>query len=139
LLISCYKVMKGILKRGWGMSQVVVERWVVDSPFERRKYRRFIAAFKVILARPDQTAEIEAVTHDISQSGSLIVTSHSHAFTQDERTDLRLFLPPDFTGQPSTLILRGPGIVRRFDPDRNGIAVEFLRRLRAFDPSRELQ
>jgi hypothetical protein len=138
-LISCYKVMKGILKRGWGMSQVVVERWVVDSPFERRKYRRFIAAFKVILARPDQTAEIEAVTHDISQSGSLIVTSHSHAFTQDERTDLRLFLPPDFTGQPSTLILRGPGIVRRFDPDRNGIAVEFLRRLRAFDPSRELQ
>jgi hypothetical protein len=139
LLISCYKSMKGILKRGWGMSQVVVKRWAVDSPFERRKYRRLIAAFRVILARTDQTAEIEAVTHDISQTGSLIVTSDWQTFTQDERTNLRLFLPPDFTGQPSTLILRGPGIVRRLDADRNGIAVEFLRRLRTFDPSRELQ
>jgi hypothetical protein len=131
--------MKGILRRGWGMSQVVVERCVVDSPFERRKHRRLNAAFRVILAKTDRTAEIDAVTHDVSQTGCLIVTPHWHAFTQDDRTDLRLFLPPDFTGQTSALILRGPGIVRRLDADRNGIAVEFLKQLRAFDPSRELK
>lgn len=107
----------------------------MDCPFERRKYPRLMAAFRVTLAGIDQRSEIEAVTYDVSQTGSLILTPHWQTFTQDERTDLRLFLPPDFTGQPDTLILRGQGIVRRLDPERSGIAVEFLRSLRTFDPS----
>ena len=111
----------------------------MDSPFERRKYPRMVTVFKVTLTRTDQTSELEAVTHDVSQTGSLILTSHWNTFTQGDRTDLRLFLPPDFTGQPSTLILRGPGIVRRLDADRNGIAVEFLRSLRTFNPTWEVQ
>ncbi len=111
----------------------------MDSPFERRKYPRLMTAFRVTLAGIDQTSEIEAVTHDVSQTGSLIFTPPWHTFTQDEQTDLRFFLPPDFTGQPGTLILRGQGIVRRLDPDRGGIAVEFLRSLRTFDPSWEVQ
>jgi hypothetical protein len=121
------------------MARVAVKRWVVDSPFERRKYPRLIMACRVTLSEIDQSSEIEAVTHDISQTGCLILTSRWHTFTQDERTDLRLFLPPDFTGQPGTLTLRGQASVRRLDPDRNGIAVEFLRSLRTFDPSWEVQ
>jgi hypothetical protein len=122
----------------WRTSRVAVKRYVVDRLFERRKYPRLVTPFRVTLAGIDQSSEIEAVTHDISQTGSLILTPHWHAFTQDERIDLGVFLPPEFTGQPDPVILRGQGIVRRLDPDRSGIAVEFLRNLRTFEPSREV-
>jgi hypothetical protein len=34
-----------------------------------------------------------------------------------------------------TVVLRGTGAVRRLDGGRHGIAIEFLRNLRTFDPS----
>ena len=121
------------------MSRVPVKRWAVDSPFERRNYPRLVTVFKVALTTADRTSEIEAVTHDISQTGSLILTPHWHTFAQGVRTDLRFFLPPDFTGQQDTLILQGSGVVRRLDAERGAIALEFLRPLRTFDPSRNVQ
>ena len=115
------------------------KRWAVDSPFERRKYPRWFGVFKVTLTRTDQPWEIEAVTYDISQTGSLILTPLWHTFAQDVRTHLRFFLPPSFTGQPGTLILEGPGVVRRLDAERSGMGIEFLRPLRTFDSSRNVQ
>lgn len=111
----------------------------MGSPFERRRWPRLLTVFGVKIARTGQTSEIEAVTRDISQGGALILTPHWRTFTPDERADLRFFLPPDFTGQSRTLILTGAGVVRRLDGSNNAIAVEFLRRLGAFDPSWEVQ
>jgi PilZ domain len=111
----------------------------VDYPSERRKCPRIVVFFQVALTRADETWEIEAVTHDISQTGSLILTPDWHNFTQGVRTNLRFFLPPDFTGHPGTLMLQGPGVVRRLDAERSGIGIEFVRPLRTFDPSRHVQ
>jgi len=121
------------------MPRVSVKGWAVDSPFERRKYPRWFGVFKVTLTRTDQPWEIEAVTYDISQTGSLILTPHWHLFAQGVQTNLRFFLPPSFTGQPGTLILEGPGVVRRLDSERSGMGIEFLRPLRTFDSSRNVQ
>jgi hypothetical protein len=111
----------------------------VEDPSERRKYPRIIAFFKVALTTAAETWEIEAVTHDISQTGSLVLTPHWHTFAEGVRTNLRFFLPPDFTGQPGTLILQGPGVVRRLDAQESGIGIEFLKPLRTFDPSLNVQ
>jgi hypothetical protein len=51
----------------------------------------------------------------------------------DDQTEIIFFLPPEFTGQNNTLILKGPGTVRRVDGDRWGIAVEFQKELRRFE------
>jgi hypothetical protein len=111
----------------------------VGHPFDRREYPRLLQTFEVNIRRTGQTSEIEGVTHDISQGGSLIFTSQWHDFTPGELAELRVFLPPDFTGQQvMTVVLRGTGAVRRLDAGRNGIAIEFLRSLRTFDPSWEV-
>jgi hypothetical protein len=108
----------------------------VDHPFDRREYPRLPETFKVNIRKAGQPSEIEGVTHDISQGGSLILISQWHDFIPGELADLRFFLPPDFTGQQvMTVVLRGTGAVRRLDGGRHGIAIEFLRNLRTFDPS----
>jgi hypothetical protein len=111
----------------------------VDYPSERRKSPRLPVFFQAALTRADDSWEIEAVTHDISQAGALILTPHWHTFTRGVQTNLRFFLPPDFTGHADTLMLQGPGVIRRLDAERNGIGIEFLRPLRTFDPSRNVQ
>jgi hypothetical protein len=111
----------------------------VGHPFDRREYPRLLQTFEVNIRRTGQTSEIEGVTHDISQRGSLIFTSQWHDFTPGDLVELRVFLPPDFTGQQVvTVVLRGTGAVRRLDAARNAIAMEFLRSFRTFDPSWEV-
>jgi hypothetical protein len=48
---------------------------------------------------------------------------------------MRVYLPPEFTGQNNTLVLTGPALVKRIEKERQGVAVEFLRELRTFQPS----
>jgi hypothetical protein len=111
----------------------------VGHPFDKREYPRLPETFKVAIGKIDQPSEIEGVTHDLSQGGSLILTSQWHDFTPGEVAELRFFLPPDFTGQQViTVVLRGTGVVRRLDAGRNGIAIEFFRSFRTFDPSWEV-
>lgn len=111
----------------------------MGHPSDRREYPRLPDTFKVNIRKTGQPSEIEGVTLDISQGGSLILTSQWHDFTPGELAELRFFLPPDFTGQQvMTVVLRGTGAVRRLDAGRNGIAIEFLRSLRTFDPSWEV-
>jgi hypothetical protein len=108
----------------------------VGHPFDRREYPRLLETFKVNIGKTGQPSEIEGVTHDIAQGGALILTSQWRDFTPGELAELRFFLPPDFTGQQMmTVVLRGTGVVRRLDARRNGIAIEFLKSLRTFDPS----
>jgi hypothetical protein len=51
----------------------------------------------------------------------------------DDETEIMFFLPPEFTGQQDTLILKGLGTVRRVNGDRSGIALEFPKELRTFE------
>ncbi len=111
----------------------------MGHPFDRREYPRLPETFKVNIRKKDQPSEIEGVTHDISQGGSLILTFQWHNFTPGELAELRFFLPPDFTGQQGmTVVLRGTGAVRRLDAARQGIAIKFLKTFKTFDPSWEL-
>jgi hypothetical protein len=48
---------------------------------------------------------------------------------------MRLFLPPEFTGQNQTLTLTGPAVIRRIDKHKQGVAVQFLKELKTFKPS----
>jgi hypothetical protein len=50
-----------------------------------------------------------------------------------DETELIFFLPPEFTGQNDTLILKGLGTVRRVEGDRGGIAIEFTKELKTFE------
>jgi hypothetical protein len=48
---------------------------------------------------------------------------------------MQLFLPPEFTGQRDTLTLSGPAVIKRIEKDNKGVAVEFLKELKTFQPS----
>jgi hypothetical protein len=54
---------------------------------------------------------------------------------KDEQAEMRLFLPPEFTGQNQTLTLTGPAVIRRIDKHKQGVAVQFLKELKTFKPS----
>jgi hypothetical protein len=111
----------------------------VGQPFDRRKYPRLFNSFKVAITRTGQPSKTEAVTYDIAQGGSLILTRHWHTFAVGETAELRFFLPRDFTGQAATVSLGGPGVVKRLEAERNAVAVEFRRSLRTFDPRWEAE
>jgi hypothetical protein len=56
-------------------------------------------------------------------------------FQENDEAIVQLFLPPEMTGQQSTLILNGPAVVKRIDKKRYGIAVQFQKALKAFEVS----
>ena len=56
-------------------------------------------------------------------------------FRKNEQAEMRLFLPPEFTGQRDTLTLTGPAVIKRVEQNRQGVAVKFLKELKAFKPS----
>jgi len=58
-------------------------------------------------------------------------------FQENDPTTVHLYLPPEMTGQPDTLILKGEGTVKRIEETRKGVAIEFSRQLRAFAVSKE--
>jgi hypothetical protein len=75
---------------------------------------------------------LEGNTLELSQGGAFIKTEGYHFFEPNELTELTLFLPPDFTGKDTPIGLHGSAIVKRVDPLREGIAVEFTKELRQF-------
>lgn len=78
---------------------------------------------------------LEGTTVDLSQGGAFIKTEDWGFFKPDESMNLTFLLPPDFTGQDTTIGLQGSAIVRRVDRLREGIAVEFSNELRQFRPT----
>jgi hypothetical protein len=75
---------------------------------------------------------LEGNTLELSQGGAFIKTEGWHSFEPNDLTELILFLPPDFTGMDTPIGLHGSAIVKRVDPLREGIAVEFTKELRQF-------
>jgi hypothetical protein len=71
----------------------------------------------------------------VSQTGAFIISPSWSDFQVDDQTEITFSLPPEFTGQKDTLILKGLGTVKRVDGDRRGIAVGFAKELRTFGVS----
>ena len=77
---------------------------------------------------------LEGNTLELSQGGAFIKTEGWHFFELNEVMELTLFLPPDFTSKDTPIGLHGSAIVKRVDPLREGIAVEFTKELWQFRP-----
>ena len=103
--------------------------------FERRKYTRTLNKFRARIRLPHTSEEIDGVTQNLSQGGAFIESASWLAFQQDQQAEMKIFLPPEFTGQRDTLTLTGPAVIKRIVEHKKGVAVEFLRELKTFQPS----
>jgi hypothetical protein len=106
----------------------------MDS-FERRKYTRTLNNFKIKIRLARTSKEVDGVTHNLSQGGAFVMSPSWPVLQKDEQAEMRLFLPPEFTGQNQTLTLTGPAVIRRIDKHKQGVAVQFLKELKTFKPS----
>ncbi len=106
----------------------------MDS-FERRKYTRTLNNFRTKIRLTSTSKEVDGVTQDLSQGGAFVTSASWLDLRKNEQVEMRLFLPPEFTGQRDTLTLTGPAVIKRVEQDRQGVAVKFLKELKAFKPS----
>ena len=106
----------------------------MDS-FERRKYTRTLNHFKIKIRLARTSKEVDGVTQNLSQGGAFVMSTSWPVLQTNEQAEMRLFLPPEFTGQNQTLTLTGPAVIRRIDKQKKGVAVEFLKELKTFRPS----
>jgi hypothetical protein len=106
----------------------------MDS-FERRKDTRTLNNFRTKIRLTRISEEVDGVTLDLSQGGAFVTNASWLDFRKNEQAEMRLFLPPEFTGQEDTLTLTGPAMIKRVEQERQGVAVKFLKELKAFTPS----
>ena len=105
------------------------------DPVERRKHLRTLNHFKTKIRLPRTAEEIDGVTQNLSQGGAFVESSSWLVFRKNEEAEMQLFLPPEFTGQENTLTLSGPAVISRIEKHNKGVAVEFLKELKTFQPS----
>ena len=99
---------------------------------ERRKQVRLSHRFSVRFCKVGLYFPVEGVTENIGSCGALIKLNDLHAFQTHDRIILTLFLPPSFSGQETTIGLRGSAQIIRLVGDNEGIAVEFQGSLKQF-------
>ena len=107
--------------------------YAVNFQPERRKHERFQKRLKSKIESTHNPVEFDGITEDLSQGGAFISTSGWSEVKENDKTTVRLSLPPEMTGQSDTLILQGPAVVRRIENDRGGIALQFTKQLKTFD------
>ena len=107
----------------------------MEPDFERRNNTRLLKKFQATIKIPRANAEIDGVTENLSQGGAFISSRYLPSFQENDEAIVQLFLPPEMTGQQSTLILNGRAVVKRIDKKRYGIAVQFQKALKAFEVS----
>ena len=103
--------------------------------FERRKYTRTLNNFRTQIRLSRTSKEIDGVTQNLSQGGAFVQSPSWLDLQQDEQAEMKIFLPPEFTGQRDTLTLTGPAVIKRIVEHEKGVAIEFLRELKTFQPS----
>jgi len=69
----------------------------MDS-FERRKYTRTLNNFKIKIRLSRTSKEVDGVTENLSQGGAFVMSRSWPVLQKDEQAEMRLFLPPEFTG-----------------------------------------
>jgi hypothetical protein len=99
---------------------------------ERRRNVRLNRRFSVRFCKEGLYFPVEGVTENIGSCGALIKLNDLHAFLTHDRIILTLFLPPSFSGQETTIGLRGSAQIIRLVGDNEGIAVEFKGSLKQF-------
>jgi len=113
---------------------------VLESPlaslfgFHQRKHSRIRRQFPVSLLNQDLNLQVQGVTSNLSRQGALIRVEDCQLFQPGRLTVITIFLPPYFTGQDKFIGLQGEAIILRIDEANKGIAVEFRRPLRQFEP-----
>ena len=101
---------------------------------EFREYLRLDRSFSVSLHKVGVHASFEGFTENISQGGAFIIlTKDWSAFQKDDQALLTFCLPPEFTGQDTTIRLLGTGCVIRLDEECEGLGVQFNKALRQFE------
>jgi len=103
---------------------------------DNRRYTRLSRSFQTVARILRTSAQVLGTTDNLSQGGAFIISPSWSDFQVDDQTEIEFFLPPTFTGQKDTLILRGRGTVKRVDGDRLGLAVEFQKEFKVFEVSR---
>ena len=99
---------------------------------ERRRNVRLNRRFSVRFCKEGLYFPVEGVTENIGSCGALIKLNNLHAFQTHDRIILTLFLPSSFSGQETTIGLRGSAQIIRLVGDNEGIAVEFKGSLKQF-------
>lgn len=99
---------------------------------ERRKYVRLPWSFPVSLRKEGLEDVLEGASANISQMGAFIRIESWSLFQVQDQAAVIWTLPREFTGQSMTIRLQGEAVIRRVDREHGGIAVEFLKTLRAF-------
>ena len=99
---------------------------------ERRKHVRLPWSFPVSLRKEGMEDVREGTSVNISQMGAFIRTESWSLFQVQDQTAVIWNLPREFTGQSMIIRLQGEAVIRRVDCELGGIAVEFLKSLRAF-------
>ena len=102
---------------------------------ERRKYARTTNKFGIRIKLARTSTEVDGITQNLSQGGAFISSPSWLLFQKNDQAEMQIFLPPEFTGQRDTLTLTGPGVLKRIEKDNQGVAFEFLRELKTFEPS----
>ena len=100
---------------------------------DRRKHKRLQKRFKSKIKLTHNFVEFDGITEDMAQDGAFISSPSWFEVQEDDKTTVRLFLPPEMTGQRETLILQGPAVVKRVEEDRGGIVLQFTKQLKTFD------
>lgn len=105
----------------------------MDFVLDRRKHIRLQKRFTSKIKLTHRHVEFDGITEDVAQDGAFISSPSWFEVQEEDKLTLRLFLPPEMTGQSDTLILHGPAVVRRVANDRGGIALQFINQLKTFD------
>jgi hypothetical protein len=99
---------------------------------DRRRNVRVSRRFSVKLCKEGLYFPVEGVTENLGSRGALIKLNDLHAFQISDRVILTLLLPPSFSGQETTIGLRGSAQIIRLVGDNEGVAVEFRGTLKQF-------
>jgi hypothetical protein len=99
---------------------------------DRRRNVRLSRRFSVKFCKEGLYFPVEGLTENIGSCGALIKLNDLHAFQIRDRIILTLFLPPSFSGQETTIGLRGSAQIVRLVGDNEGVAVEFRGTLKQF-------
>jgi hypothetical protein len=113
-----------------------IEGEAVRFDFDRRSDKRLLKTFKMTIKVAGTAAQIDGVTENLSQGGAFVSSQAFPSLQENEKAIVQLFIPPEMTGQESTLILNGSAVVKRIEKEKCGIALQFQKVLRAFDVSR---
>jgi len=105
------------------------------SASDRRKYARLQYQFPtMVMSTLGAGFPIEGAAENVSQRGAFIKTKRWESFQVHDRAVVTFFIPPEFSGQSRVIGLQGDAIVTRIDQEKEGVAVEFIRHLKQFQP-----